>query len=70
MLRVELKLRRLRIDRRGQLGVLVLRPEELLDDVEGLLINFEVLVRLEEFDLVETVALLNGDRVSVDARIF
>jgi hypothetical protein len=51
LLRVELEVRGLRVDLRRQPRVLVLRPEVLLDDVEGLLVDLQVLVRLEELDL-------------------
>ena len=39
---------------RGETVVLVLHPEVVLDQVEGLLVDLLVVVALEELDLVET----------------
>jgi len=39
---------------RGEAVVLVLHPEIVLDEIEGLLVDLLVVVALEELDLVET----------------
>ena len=51
---IETVLLSLFVDGRRQVGVLLFRTKVSLDDVERLLVDFHVFVRLQELDLVQT----------------
>ncbi len=58
------------VDGRCDSGVVLLRAKEVLDDVKGLLIDVQVFVRLQELNLVQSVALLDHDGIRIGASLF